>query len=77
MISTHLAVQPRTGEKIEYCISRIEMDEQISAREWFFRQAPCASIDEFFGYRRLGNLSYHTFLATGKSHPDYQGTPLF
>jgi hypothetical protein len=77
MISTHLAVQPRTGEKIEYCIPRIEMDEQISAREWFFRQAPCASIDEFFGYRRLGNLSYHTFLATGKSHPDYQGTPLF
>jgi hypothetical protein len=57
MISTHLAVQPRTGEKIEYCIPRIEMDEQISAREWFFRQAPCASIDEFFGYRRLGSLS--------------------
>jgi len=57
MISTHLAVQPRTGEKIEYCISRIEMDEQAPAGEEFVPQVPYASIDGFFGYRSLGSFS--------------------
>jgi hypothetical protein len=50
-------VQQKTGEKIEYYIARIEMDEQTPAREWFFRQVPCASIDGFFGYRSLGSFS--------------------
>ncbi len=57
MISTHLAVQQKTGEKIEYYIARIEMDEQAPAREEFVPQAPYASIDGFFGYRSLGSFS--------------------
>jgi hypothetical protein len=57
LISTHLAVQQKTGEKIEYYIARIEMDEQAPAGEEFVPQVPCVSIDGFFGYRSLGSFS--------------------
>jgi hypothetical protein len=50
-------VQQKTGEKIEYYIARIEMDEQAPAGEEFVPQVPCVSIDGFFGYRSLGSFS--------------------
>jgi hypothetical protein len=52
-----LSCAAKDRRKIEYYIARIEMEEQTPAREWFFRQVPCASIDGFFGYRSLGSFS--------------------